>query len=77
MFGLKPSELLILLVIALLLFGGTKVAALGSGLGQAIRNFKKGMSGEDEAPAKPALQTASSVDANAAARSAANVNKDA
>jgi TatA/E family protein of Tat protein translocase len=47
MFGLKMSELVIILVIALVLFGGTKLPQLGSSLGQAIRNFKKGFGTED------------------------------
>ncbi|MGO9065606.1 MAG: twin-arginine translocase TatA/TatE family subunit, partial [Myxococcaceae bacterium] len=34
------SELVIILVIALVLFGGAKLPQLGSSLGQAIRNFK-------------------------------------
>lgn len=74
--GLKMSEVLMILVLAVLLFGGSRVAGLGSSLGQAIRNFKKGLNGEEDEAAKPALQTASSVDANAASRSAANVTKE-
>ena len=50
MFGLKMSELVIILVIALVLFGGAKLPQLGSSLGQAIRNFKKGFGGEEHAP---------------------------
>ena len=50
MFGLKMSELVIILVIALVLFGGAKLPQLGSSLGQAIRNFKKGFGGEEQAP---------------------------
>jgi TatA/E family protein of Tat protein translocase len=50
MFGLKMSELLIILVIALVLFGGAKLPQLGSSLGQAIRNFKKGFGGDDDTP---------------------------
>lgn len=54
MFGLKMSELVIILVIALVLFGGTKLPQLGSSLGQAIRNFKKGFgSDEHETPESP------------------------
>jgi len=33
-------EILILLVIALLIFGPSKLADLGKGLGEGIRNFK-------------------------------------
>lgn len=42
----SPQELIIILLIILVLFGATKLPALGKGLGQGIRNFKKGL-GED------------------------------
>ena len=43
---------LIFLVIVLLLFGTKKIRNLGPDLGEAIRGFKKGLSGEDEAKKK-------------------------
>jgi len=49
MFGLKMGELLIIFLVILVLFGGTKLPQLGSSLGQAIRNFKKGFGGEADA----------------------------
>ncbi len=48
MFGFKTTELLILFAIILILFGGSRVAGLGKALGSGIRNFKKGVSGDDE-----------------------------
>ncbi len=48
MFGLKMGELLIIFLVILVLFGGTKLPQLGSSLGQAIRNFKKGFGGDAE-----------------------------
>jgi len=48
MFGLKMGELLIIFLVVLVLFGGTKLPQLGSSLGQAIRNFKRGFGGEAE-----------------------------
>ena len=45
MFGLGVQELLIILVIALVLFGPGKLPQIGSGLGKAIRDFKKGING--------------------------------
>jgi sec-independent protein translocase protein TatA len=42
MFGLSPVELGICVVVVVLLFGTKKLPELGSGLGQAISNFKKG-----------------------------------
>ncbi len=43
---------LIFLVIVLLLFGTKKIRNLGPDLGEAIRGFKKGLSGDDEAKQK-------------------------
>ena len=44
MFGLGMGEIIIVLVVVLLLFGGKKLPQLGSALGQAMTNFKKGLS---------------------------------
>jgi sec-independent protein translocase protein TatA len=41
-------EILVILVIALLLFGPKKVPELGASLGKAIRGFKEGLRGEGE-----------------------------
>lgn len=40
MFGLGPSELLIIAVIVLILFGAKRLPEIGKGLGGAIREFK-------------------------------------
>ena len=42
------GEILIILAIALLFFGPSKLPQLGQSLGDAIRGFKKGVSGVDE-----------------------------
>ena len=47
MFGLGLPELLIILVIALIIFGAGKLPQIGSGLGKAIRDFKKGIRDEE------------------------------
>jgi sec-independent protein translocase protein TatA len=50
------GEILVVLVLALLFFGPSKLPQLGSSLGEALRGFKKGLNelhGDDEA-AKPA-----------------------
>jgi sec-independent protein translocase protein TatA len=45
MFGdVGLPEILVILVIAVFVFGPTKLPALGRGLGDAIRNFKEGIS---------------------------------
>jgi TatA/E family protein of Tat protein translocase len=57
---LGPTELLIVLAIALLLFGGAKLPKLARSLGEASREFKKGVDGhkdehkDEEASSKPA-----------------------
>ena len=43
MFGLGMPEMIVVLVIALVLFGPSKLPELGKGLGEAIRSFKKGV----------------------------------
>ena len=53
MFGLGLQELVIILVIALVIFGGKKLPELGSGLGKAIREFKRGTSDTDEIDVTP------------------------
>ncbi len=47
-----PTELLIILVIVVILFGGGRIAKIGGELGTGLREFRKGLSGEDE-PTKP------------------------
>ncbi len=44
------TEILLILGVALLLFGGTRIASIGKGLGDGIKNFKKGLKEEDEDP---------------------------
>lgn len=48
MFGLGMGEMLIILVVVLLLFGGKKLPQLGSSLGKAINNFKSSLHEEDQ-----------------------------
>lgn len=40
-FNLGPTELVVILLILVLLFGGTKLPGLAKGIGQSIREFKK------------------------------------
>ncbi|MCD6660998.1 MAG: twin-arginine translocase TatA/TatE family subunit [Lentimicrobium sp.] len=42
-----PWQIVIILVIVLLLFGGKKIPELMKGLGKGIKEFKDGLSGED------------------------------
>jgi len=43
-----PTELLIVLVIALVVFGGKKIPELARSLGQAKKEFEKGSNGESD-----------------------------
>lgn len=47
MFGIGIQELLIVLVIVLLLFGGKQLPELSKSIGEAIRELRKGFTGED------------------------------
>ena len=53
MFGLGMGELVVILVILILIFGTSRLASLGKGLGEGIRNFKKGVKDEDEPDDQP------------------------
>jgi sec-independent protein translocase protein TatA len=46
--GPSPVHLLIVLLVILLLFGATRLGDLGKGLGEGVRNFKKGLAGDKE-----------------------------
>jgi len=48
MFGLGAPELLIVLLIVLLLFGGAKLPKLARSLGEGSREFKKGIDDKDK-----------------------------
>jgi sec-independent protein translocase protein TatA len=56
--GLGPTELLIILVIVLLLFGSTKLPKLARSLGQAQREFKQGVSDDAKDAARDAAKDA-------------------
>jgi sec-independent protein translocase protein TatA len=42
------QEMLVILVVAVLLFGGKKIPEVAKGLGEGIRNFKDAMKSSDE-----------------------------
>ena len=50
MSNLGPTELIIILVIVIILFGVGRLSRIGGELGTAIREFRRGLAGEDESP---------------------------
>ena len=48
--NLGPMELVIILLIVLVIFGSSKLPQLGKGLGEGIKNFKKGIKENRDAP---------------------------
>ena len=52
MFGLGFPEMVVILIIALVVFGPGKLPALGKSLGEAIRGFKKGIAEDPDEKSK-------------------------
>jgi sec-independent protein translocase protein TatA len=46
-------ELVLILLIVVIVFGVGKLPEVGSALGKGIRDFKRGLNGEDEKPEAP------------------------
>jgi sec-independent protein translocase protein TatA len=46
MFGIGAPELIVILVIALIVFGPGKLPEIGSALGKGVRDFRKAFEGE-------------------------------
>ena len=53
MFGLGATELIIILVIVVILFGASRLPEIGRGVGEAIKNFKKSISEHPEIDVTP------------------------
>ena len=53
MFGIGSSELVVILAIAMLIFGAKRLPEIGAGMGKAIKNFKTSLSGQDEIDVTP------------------------
>ncbi len=53
----QPMHLIVILIIALLVFGPKKLPELGKGLGDGIRAFKKGLNDDPNSEAKPNEKT--------------------
>lgn len=53
MFGLGTTELIIILVLVLIIFGAGRLPDIGNALGRGIRNFKKAVDNNDEIDITP------------------------
>lgn len=49
----QPWHILVVLIVALLLFGGRKLPELGKGLGEGFKGFKDGLKGVTDEVSKP------------------------
>lgn len=58
MFGIGPGELLVILILALIIFGPNKLPDLARTLGRTVKEFKKATELSDD-DSKPATQTKS------------------
>jgi sec-independent protein translocase protein TatA len=50
--SIGAPELLVIIVVAVLLFGGKKIPELAKGLGEGIKNFKSALKSEEETDSK-------------------------
>jgi sec-independent protein translocase protein TatA len=55
--GFSPEVLILILVVVLLMFGGTKIPELMKGLGKGIKEFKDATKADDDQPKKDAEKT--------------------
>ena len=67
--GLRAPELIIILIVALLIFGPKNLPKLGKSLGQTVKNVREGMEGDEEpetkkveAPVEEPVKTAAPVE---------------
>lgn len=56
-FGLGTTELLLIALVVLLLFGGKKIPELMKGLGKGVKSFKDGMEGMEDELKRPSEKT--------------------
>ena len=54
MFNLGPTELIIILVIVLIVFGVGRLPEIGGALGKSIREFRQSSTGDEAKDANPA-----------------------
>ncbi len=60
--GMGASELVVILLVALVIFGPKNLPKLGASMGKTVKNFREGMQGDDD-PTSKAAEARVSVDA--------------
>jgi sec-independent protein translocase protein TatA len=73
-FQVGPAELIVVLVVALLVLGPKRLPEVGRSLGNAIREFKSSISGEDEEAPSHSLQASETTELSP--RSPAELHKE-
>ena len=66
MFGLGVPELVVILVVALLVFGPGRLPEIGGALGRGIRDFKRGFDGSEDEQKRLDAEAKESTDAKQA-----------
>lgn len=51
--SIGPTEIIVIVVIIVLLFGVGRIGKIGGELGKSIREFRKGLQGDDDKAARP------------------------
>lgn len=83
--AVSPTQILIIALVIVLLFGASRIADIGKGLGEGIKNFKKGLNdepgegkaGSDAEARQIPNRAAEKADGDAAAKADAASKKDA
>ncbi len=70
----QPTHLLMIVGIALLVFGPKKLPELGKGLGEGLRGFKSAIKGEEPVPTSVTATSATSVEGAHAGKEAATTS---
>jgi sec-independent protein translocase protein TatA len=74
---LGPTEILLIVAVVLLLFGGRKIADIGKGLGEGIKNFKKGITEPEKTAGELPPATEDSAKTQAASTESTTTSKPA
>ena len=74
--NVSPVNLLIIALIVLLIFGAGRISEIGKGLGEGIKNFKKGLREDDNDDDEPKRITEGTKKRSKSAKAPANEDDD-